>query len=321
MRKFLFRISIILGVLWLINSSWLYGPSPKAVTTVLAHRGVHQTFDVSKTENDSCTAEMIGPPTHGYLENTIPSMQAAFTAGAGIVELDVHLTPDGKFAVFHDWTVDCRTQGTGVTHDIPMGKLKTLDIGYGYTADGGKTYPFRGKGIGLMPELEEVFEALPDGRFLINFKSERVEEGEALVRMLKANPKYRAQVFGVYGGGISTQTVIAALVGMRGFAGAVVKGCLKRYAALGWSGYVPTMCRDTVIAVPIDYAPFLWGWPHRFTGRMKEVGTRVILLGPYAGGHSAGVDTPKLASKVPAGFDGIVWTNKIEAISPAMIGK
>jgi glycerophosphoryl diester phosphodiesterase len=44
-----------------------------------------------------------------------------------------------------------------------MTSLKKLDIGYGYTADGGKTYPFRGKAIGLMPTLTEVLQAFPDG--------------------------------------------------------------------------------------------------------------------------------------------------------------
>jgi len=29
-----------------------------------------------------------------------------------------------------------------------------LDIGYGDTADGGKSWPFRGKGVGMMPSLE-----------------------------------------------------------------------------------------------------------------------------------------------------------------------
>ena len=37
-------------------------------------------------------------------------MRAAFAAGADIVELDIHPTTDGQFAVFHDWTLDCRTE-------------------------------------------------------------------------------------------------------------------------------------------------------------------------------------------------------------------
>ncbi|WP_409974946.1 hypothetical protein [Bacillus sp. Bva_UNVM-123] len=31
--------------------------------------------------------------------------------------------------------------------DYMMNKLKKLDIGYQYTADNGKSYPFRGKGL------------------------------------------------------------------------------------------------------------------------------------------------------------------------------
>ncbi|WP_157209922.1 glycerophosphodiester phosphodiesterase family protein [Marinimicrobium agarilyticum] len=40
-------------------------------------------------------------------------MRAAFAAGAGVVELDVHPATDGYFAVMHDWMLDCRTEGMG----------------------------------------------------------------------------------------------------------------------------------------------------------------------------------------------------------------
>ncbi len=59
-----------------------------------------------------------------------------------MVEIDVAPTKDGKMVLFHDWTVDCRTNGKGETRDLTLAELKALDIGYGYTADGGKTYPF-----------------------------------------------------------------------------------------------------------------------------------------------------------------------------------
>jgi glycerophosphoryl diester phosphodiesterase len=121
---------------------------------LLSHRGVHQTFRSEDLQNDTCTAERIYPPTHHYIENTLPSMRAAFEHGASVVELDIHLTPDGQF-------------------------------GYGYTADGGKTYPLRGKGIGLMPTLAEVLREPPKGKFPINFKSQKREEAEALADMLK----------------------------------------------------------------------------------------------------------------------------------------
>ncbi len=114
---------------------------------LLAHRGVHQTFSHAGLKNDTCTAERINPPTHDFIENTLPSMEAAFAAGADVVELDVHLTPEKTFAVMHDWTVDCRTEGKGVTEELGIAYLKTLDLGYGYTADGGKTFPCAAKAL------------------------------------------------------------------------------------------------------------------------------------------------------------------------------
>jgi glycerophosphoryl diester phosphodiesterase len=85
--------------------------------------------------------------------------------------------PTAISSCFTIWTVDCRTNGTGVTRRQTLVYLKSLDIGHGYTADGGKTFPFRGKGIGLMPTLREVLAAFPDRRFLINIKSDDPEEG------------------------------------------------------------------------------------------------------------------------------------------------
>ena len=78
---------------------------------------------------------------------------------------------------------------------------------------------------------------------------------------------------------------------------------VQRYAALGWSGTVPDACRDGLLAVPIDVAPWLWGWPHRFVARMQNAGTEVILLGPLGdSGFSAGIDTPDLLAQVPIGL-------------------
>ena len=72
-------------------------------------------------------------------------MQAAFDLGADVVELDIRLTKDNKLAVFHDYTLEYRTDGTGQVRDYIMEELKALDIGYGYTADNGQTYPLEVK--------------------------------------------------------------------------------------------------------------------------------------------------------------------------------
>jgi glycerophosphoryl diester phosphodiesterase len=320
-RKFLTVVGAMLVIaagVWLNNSSIVHGPQATGKARVLAHRGVYQTFPTESLDNDSCTATRIAPPRHAFLENTIASMRAAFESGADVVELDVHLTPDGKFAVFHDWTLECRTDGSGVTEQTPFAALKTLDIGHGYSADGGRSFPFRGRGKGLMPELTEVFEAFPDRKFLVNYKSRRAEEGTALASLLAGRPEFRDRVFGVFGGSEPTRAAIASVAGLRGYDRESLKACIVRYAALGWSGYVPSACRNTILVLPANIARWMWGWPHRFVARMQAAGTEVILLGPWSGGASAGIDAEAQVGLVPEAFGGFVWTNRSETMAKAI---
>ena len=318
MKRFVIVAVLFAAVVWLLNTSLLATP-PEGPPKILAHRGIHQTYPKAGVGNDTCTAEIIEKPRHDHLENTVASMQAAFDSGAAVVELDIHLTPDRQFAVFHDWTFDCRTEGKGVTEETPMTVLKSLDIGYGYTADGGKTFPFRGKGTGQMPTLEEVFTALPVRQFLVNFKSRRAEEGAALAALLETHPEWRQAVFGVYGGGEPTREALKLVKGLRGYDRNSVVGCLARYIAYGWTGVVPAACQNTLVIVPGNYAPWLWGWPDRFAQRMKSAGSEIILLGPYAGGDfTTGIDSAEDLELVPENFSGYVWTNRAEMIGPML---
>lgn len=314
LRRIFGGFAIFAVALWLANTS-LFSRFPASDgPRLIAHRGVHQIFDRTGLTNDTCTAERIFPPEHRYLENTIASMRAAFAAGAEVVELDVHLTPDGHFAVFHDWTLDCRTEAAGVTEETPFETLRVLDIGYGYTADGGKTFPFRGTGAGLMPDLGDVYSALPSGRFLVNFKSRREEEGRELARRLNADPAWRAATFGVYGGDPPTEAAIAGVPDLMGYTRQSAMGCLTGYLLTGWFGHVPETCRDTLVPVPVNYAWLLWGWPERFYGRMRAAGSDVIIAGAYARGDSgtSGIDSPEDWRSIPSGFPGLIWTNRIE---------
>ncbi|MBC9904337.1 glycerophosphodiester phosphodiesterase family protein [Achromobacter xylosoxidans] len=305
------------GFIYVNNADWS-ASDPGARATLLAHRGIAQRYDTAGMERDTCTASRIVEPTHGYLENTIASMRASFEAGADIVEIDVHPTTDGQFAVFHDWTVDCRTEGRGATREHTMAELKALDIGYGYTADGGKTFPFRGRGVGLMPTLSEVLQAFPRQRFLINVKSRDAEEGAALAAVLNGLPPARRADFMVYGGEEPVGRLRELAPGVRTLTRADLKSCLLGYAAAGWTGHVPQVCRGMALTVPVNVAPWLWGWPGRFLDRMEAAGSSVFLLGPYAGdGHSTGIDTPEDIRRVPAGYAGGIWTNEIEAVARA----
>ncbi len=73
-------------------------------------------------------------------ENTLPSFEAAFDAGAGSVETDVHLTRDGVAVLFHDAMLDklpCRLQpGTEMAAELLLVSRLSLAELRGYRADG-----------------------------------------------------------------------------------------------------------------------------------------------------------------------------------------
>lgn len=304
-----------------INNTTIFATDAEDGPTLLAHRGISQQFDRTDLRNDTCTATRILPPTHEYLENTIPSMRASFAAGADVIELDIHPTIDGHFAIFHDWTLDCRTDGHGVTREHSMAELKRLDVGYGYTADGGRTFPFRGKGVGLMPSLDDVLAAFPGRRFLINIKSNDPAEGLRLASFLKRLPSGQAERLMVYGGDRPIATLKSEIPGMPAMSRESLKRCLISYIGYGWTGIVPKACRNSVIFVPVNVGPWLWGWPGRFVARMRDAGSHVFVIGPYHGGaFSAGIDTPEDVHRLPHGYAGGVMTNEIEAIAPMLKG-
>lgn len=321
LRAVLTFIALFAVVAFALNTN-LLAPPMQGQPTLLAHRGVHQTFPPDGIGKDTCTATRIRPPEHAFLENTIASMQAAFAAGADIVELDIHPTTDGHLIVFHDWTLDCRTNGSGVTREKTLAELKALDVGYGYTADGGASHPFRGTGVGLMPTLDEVFAAFRDKRFLIHIKSRDPDEGRMLAARLAKLPKDARAHLAVYGNEAPVAAVREALPDLRTMSRGSFLRCALRYIGIGWSGYVPAACRNTVVLVPANYAGVLWGWPNRFLARMRAAGTEVYLLGPYAGGDfSTGVDTAVDVARIPAGYSGGIWTNRIQAIAPLLTAR
>ncbi|MBP1973301.1 glycerophosphoryl diester phosphodiesterase [Cohnella thailandensis] len=283
---------------------------------MLAHRGLGQTFSLEGIENDTCTAERIYEPEHPYLENTIPSMEAAFQAGADVVEFDVHMTKDDQFAVFHDWTLDCRTNAEGVTRDYTMAELKTFDIGYGYTADGGATYPFRGQGVGMMPSLTEVLERFPDKPLLIDVKSSDPEEGKLLAHYLSKLPEEQQDLLAVYGGDEPIAALKESMPNMRVMSKETMKSCLIPFLSVGWTGYVPGACEHTELHIPEKIAPWLWGWPDKFLNRMDRADTRVILVGGDGSDFSSGFDTMDDAERLPANYSGGIWTNRIDRIAP-----
>jgi len=138
------------------------------VTLVVAHRG----------------AAAVAP------ENTMEAFRLAVEMGADAVELDVHLTADGKLAVIHDETMDRTTDLTGPIASMTMKQVRAADAGFRFEAPDG-SFPFRGKGL-TVPTMAEVLTWLPEGIGLVV----EVKARQAIAPTIKALGASRVRAAG-----------------------------------------------------------------------------------------------------------------------------
>src|SRR5919107_3636235 len=117
-------------------------------------------------------------------ENTLEAFRLAVEAGAGGLELDVHLTRDGHVVVIHDPSADRTTSGSGAVAGVPLAGLRGMDAGHRFSPDGGRTYPYRGQGL-RVPTLAEVLEEFPDVSVNIDIKDIRPGYEEAVIGTLR----------------------------------------------------------------------------------------------------------------------------------------
>lgn len=102
---FLLSVGAYVLLVFLINLTTVAQPNNDLV--VIAHRG----------------ASSVAP------ENTLAAAEQGITYGADMIELDIHLTKDGKIVVIHDHTVDRTTNGTGTIADMTLEEVQKLDAG------------------------------------------------------------------------------------------------------------------------------------------------------------------------------------------------
>jgi glycerophosphoryl diester phosphodiesterase len=103
-------------------------------------------------------------------ENTLESMQEAVALGVDALEFDVHVTRDGVPVVHHDPTLDRTTDATGAIAQRTVAELATVDAGYAFTRDGGRSFPWRARGVRI-PTLDAVLAAFPTLPLIVELKT------------------------------------------------------------------------------------------------------------------------------------------------------
>lgn len=290
---------------------------PHRPNGVIAHRGVHIPFSRAGLTNDTCTARQSIRANHSLIENTIPSMIEAFRLGANVVELDVHLTKDGQFAVFHDWGLSCRTNGSGLTNEKTLSELKELDIAHGYSFDNGSTFPLRGSGLGEMPALSEVFDAIPHGSLLIDLKENTELAGQRLGELFLEHPKLSPRVWGVYGGEQAMRAFRNKAREIRTYSQTSTVRCMSRYLQMGWTGFGMSNCAETTVYIPLNLSSWVPGWPNHFMRIMDRNDIRVVLAGPISPSKPKirGIDTREELERSPKGIGAWILTDRIERLT------
>lgn len=94
-------------------------------------------------------------------ENTLAAFRDAANLNIYGVELDVHLTKDGKIVVIHDESIDRTSNGTGYIKDMTLSELRAFDYGSWFSPD------FAGEKI---PTLEEVLEIFKNTSHHVNIE-------------------------------------------------------------------------------------------------------------------------------------------------------
>lgn len=181
-------------------------------------------------------------------ENTLPSFEAALELGAEAFELDVHRTADGEIVVFHDDTLERTTDGRGAIRERTLEELVGLDAGYGFSPDGGRTFPFRGRGIRI-PTLRDVLEAFPVP-VIVEIKQVDPPIEEDLARLLQSmKASSRVLVFSLHQEALDRYRALHEEQAT-GFGPDDVAEFLRRAGSDDWEGYRPP---GVAFAVPVRW--------------------------------------------------------------------
>lgn len=105
----------------------------------------------------------------GYVaENTLESIQKALNLGVDGVEIDVHRCASGELVVFHDFTVDRMTNGSGEISKYSLQELKQLKVNHEYD----------------IPTLEAVLDLL-NKTHIINIEMKGANTASETCRIIK----------------------------------------------------------------------------------------------------------------------------------------
>jgi glycerophosphoryl diester phosphodiesterase len=117
-------------------------------------------------------------------ENTRVAFERAVESGIRYLEMDCHATADGELVVLHDADLARTTDADGPVRERRFAELERIDAGHRFSPDGGKSFPFRGRGVRI-PRLVEILAAFPEARLNLEVKQDEPPIAEEVVRAVR----------------------------------------------------------------------------------------------------------------------------------------
>jgi glycerophosphoryl diester phosphodiesterase len=310
-RYVLLALVLVVVALSAMNASWLAG-RPGGRLTLIAHRG--SGLPLEPGPHGDCDARHVVPGTQSNLiENSAGAMFKASTDGANGLMLDVRATSDGRAVIFRDARLECRTNGTGAVAERDLAYLRTLDIGYGYSQDGGRTFPQRGLGIGAMPTVEDVLQARRGAPLLLIFDLADARAAEAVVAAFQRAGIQIGPTHGFSGPAAARARLRQLTQGGFILDREASDACLAPYRTTGWLSLVPAACNGATLILPRGGEFTLWGWPYRFMARMSGAGARFFIAGDDSDGdHWVGLTRAEQLGEVPHDYPGMLLVEDMD---------
>ncbi|WP_070965824.1 glycerophosphodiester phosphodiesterase family protein [Vibrio sonorensis] len=243
---------------------------------IVAYRGGGQVSLGLTVSDQVCSSENIIESHNPYIEHTFPAIHHAINRGIVSLYLNIRRTSDNDFAVFHNESVDCYTDGNGKVQELSLLELQDLDAGYRYTYDNGETYPWRNQGL-MIKSLREIVEVYPHQEYWLSLDSPDFHSIESLMNYLSTLPFKSSRQLVVLSSDTAVERLQAIAPELTSVSEGTIQKCLTDYTLYGWSRFFPSSCKNTIVILRPESLEYLWGWPESFAARMAEHGSRVYL--------------------------------------------
>ena len=175
-------------------------------------------------------------------ENTLEGFALALSAGADVLELDVHMSRDGHVVVSHDAD---GLRNAGVARAIAactLGEIKAWDVAVGFGAA-------RGAGAVRMPTFEEVLDAFPTARLNVDVKQSRPDMLPSLLAALARHDAHARVLL------TSFSSATTRRMRRLGYAGEVGLGRAEAVLAAFAPGPLGRHLGGSRLQIPVRYGP------------------------------------------------------------------